>query len=149
MNERFRNAVLVFIALAIGWLALPAPAQDAPAHGDHNPHHGGYVLMYGVDLHYEVVLLPAGGVQLWFTDAVRKDLPASIVSDVAVEIERPGAPMETLNMAINASGECWEGKAKPVKEGRANLHIAFVFRGEPAVLSIPATALQGAAPSAH
>ena len=29
-------------------------------HGDHNPHHGGVVMMKGDDLHYEVVLDPSG-----------------------------------------------------------------------------------------
>src|SRR5262249_52009552 len=40
--------------------AAPAPAGGFIPHGDHNPHHGGIVMMKGDDLHYEVVLDPTG-----------------------------------------------------------------------------------------
>lgn len=138
-----RTRAMLLVAATIVFCTGPR-AQEAPAHGDHNPHHGGLVLMYGMDLHYEVLLLPAGGVQLWLTDAVRKDLPASIVSDVAVEIERPSGVMETVNMTISDSGECWQGRSKPVKEAKASIHLAFVYQGQAAVLSLPAEALLNA-----
>src|SRR5262245_63650773 len=78
--------------------SAPPPSTAAPAaaattstgsttpHGDHNPHHGGVVLMKG-DLHYEVVLDPSGkSYRVFFTDAVREELPASVASDVTLTI---------------------------------------------------------------
>ncbi len=64
------------------------------------------------DLHYEIVLKPAGGAELYLSDAVRKDLPASIVSDVAIEIERPGKKDEQIDMAVDGSGERWKARAR-------------------------------------
>ena len=116
-------------------------AQEMKPHGDHNPHHGGFVLMYGMDLHYEVVLSSTGKVELWLSDGARDDLPAATISDVAVEIERSGGKRQTVDMAIGATGESWEGQAAAVKGEGAVLHLAFIFRGEPAVVSLPASAL--------
>jgi hypothetical protein len=103
VRSRVRNR---FSGLALGtsvvWglcAATSLHAQSAP-HGDHNPHHGGVVLMYGLDLHYEIVLTPAGNVELWLSNAVREDLPASVVADVAAEIERAGA-RRNIDMAIS------------------------------------------------
>jgi len=142
MNKFLRLVALTaFGAMAIS-LPVSAPAQDQP-HGDHNAHHGGVVLMYGLDLHYEVVLLPTGKVQLWLSDAARSELPASVVSDVAVELERPGAGQETVDMAICRAGDCWEGQGKALGDKGANLHLAFLYRGQQAVLSFPSSALMG------
>src|SRR2546427_733599 len=75
--------------------AAPAATASSAAgstvpHGDHNPHHGGVVMMKGDDLHYEVVLDPAGRAhRVYFTDAVREELPASVASDVVLTIKRP------------------------------------------------------------
>jgi hypothetical protein len=113
-------------------------------HGNHDPHHGGVVLMYGMDLHYEVVLSPSGKVQLWLSDGAREDLPASILSDVAVEIESSGGNREVVDMKIADTGENWEGQGAAVKAAGTVLHLAFVFRGDPAVVSFPASALMGA-----
>ena len=62
-------------------------------HGDHSPHHAGLVLMNG-DVHYEVVMHTSGKYEVWFTDAVRTELPASVASRVRVEVTRPQAPPE-------------------------------------------------------
>src|SRR5262245_20175771 len=89
----------------------PAPAQSAkPAdaqhagittpHGDHSAHHGGMVLMNG-DFHYEVVFDRGGKHRVWFSDAVREDLPASIASNVVMTLTRKGAPPERLTLAID------------------------------------------------
>jgi hypothetical protein len=89
-------------------------------------------------------LSPAGKVQLWLSDGARDDLPAATVSDVTVEIERSGGKREVIDMAIADTGESWEGEGSAVKEEGTVLHLAFVFRGEPAVVSFPASALLGA-----
>lgn len=142
MSE-FRRRVLASVLLVASF-ATPLASQEMKPHGDHNPHHGGIVLMYGMDLHYEVVLSPGGKVQLWLSDGARDDLPAASVSDVAVEIESSGGKRENVNMAIGATGESWEGQGSAVKDGDAVLHLAFVFHDEPAVVSFPVSALMGA-----
>ncbi len=142
----------------------PGPAgSDTPAavpHGDHNPHHGGAVLMLR-DLHYEIVFEPSGRVAVYFSDAVRKDLPASIVSDVYIEIDRPPhhsgrmmehktehkiehkieqkmeQKMERVDMTIDHAGESWEGKAMPVKQDDAVVRVAFTFQGEATTVDLP------------
>ena len=68
--------------------AKPKDAQHAgitTPHGDHSPHHGGMVMMNG-DNHYEVVFDGAGKHRVWFSDAVREDLPASIASNVMMVV---------------------------------------------------------------
>jgi hypothetical protein len=143
MSERVRLLMPV-VVIACTILAQSLAAQEMKPHGDHNPRHGGIVLMYGMDLHYEIVLSPGGKVQLWLSDGARDDLPAAIVSDVAVEIERSGGKREAIDMAIGDTGESWEGQAAAVKEEGTVLHLAFVFRGDAAVVSFPASALMGA-----
>jgi hypothetical protein len=129
----------------VAWLATagvpsPSAAQGLP-HGNHNPHHGGIVMMYGMDLHFEIVLLPTGGISIYFSDGQRSDLPASVASDLAIEIERPGAKLETVTMMIGTTGEYWEGRSAPIKEGDAALHLAFVFQGNPIVISFAVSSL--------
>ena len=89
-------------AAAAAPAAATAPA-DAPLagmqHGDHNAHHGGVVYMYD-DMHYEVVLDPAGHHRVYFSDATREDLPASVVSKVTLTVERPKADPEPLSGTI-------------------------------------------------
>jgi hypothetical protein len=119
---------------------LALRAHNGVVHGDHDAHHGGFVMMYR-DLHCEVVANPAGGVRLYLTDAARADLPAAVVSDVAVEIERKGAPLESVPMKISASGDFWEGKSKPLVAQGTMIHAAFVFQREPVVVNLPASSV--------
>jgi hypothetical protein len=131
-----------FVFAGITVWGLGASSLQAQEHGDHNPHHGGVVLMYGLDLHYELVLTPAGKVELWLSNAARDELPASIVSDIAVEIEHAGQ-RQNVDMAINQNGDAWTGQGAPVKADGTSLHLGFVFRGESATVSFPATSLMG------
>ena len=113
--------------------------EDEP-HGNHDAAHGGFVMMYE-DLHFEVTALPAGGIELYFTDAARNELPAATASDVAVEIERKGMPIEYVPMAISASGDFWEGASKPAVETDAIVRVGFVYAGKPLLLDVPVAAL--------
>jgi hypothetical protein len=126
---------------AVGFAMLTVATARAqggmPMHGNHNPHHGGIVLMYGMDLHFEVVLERTGALRIYFSDGQRVDLPASSVSDLAVEIERPGAMSEAVAMTIDATGDYWQGKSAPVGKGDSTMNIAFVFRGDPILVSVP------------
>jgi hypothetical protein len=117
----------------------PPDAQHAgitTPHGDHSPHHGGMVLMSG-ELHYEVVLDPAGKHSVWFSDAVREDLPASVASKVEMTVTRPNAPAETLSLAIDESGESWVASGQPLAGNDVMVKLVFNARGEPHEIEIP------------
>ena len=103
--------------------AEPAPkpkdAQHAgitTPHGDHSARHGGMVLMNG-EVHYEVVLDRGGRHRLWFSDAVREDVPASQAARVTMVIARKGVADESLALAIDDSGESWVAAGQPIAAG--------------------------------
>ena len=117
----------------------PSDGQHAgitTPHGDHSPHHGGIVLMKG-ELHYEVVIDSNGKHSIWFSDAVREDLPASVASKVEMIVTRPHASPEALALAIDESGESWIATGKPVAGNDVMVKVAFVARGEPFEIEIP------------
>jgi hypothetical protein len=117
--------------------AVTASPEGTVPHGDHNPHHGGVVLMRG-DLHYEVVLDPTGRAHhVYFTDAVREELPAAIASDVVLTIRRP-SPEEPIAMQIDETGESWVGSGQPVATpARATARLAFSINHDPYWIDIP------------
>jgi hypothetical protein len=119
-----------------------APLGGTAPHGDHNPHHGGIVMMKGADLHYELVLDPAGGAHhLYFTDAVRDDLPASVASDVVLTIHRPGRADEQVVLRIDDAGESWVGSGDAVTSPAAtSVRVAFAIRHEPYWIDLPLAA---------
>ena len=129
--------------------SAPAPAAPAPAaaadaqhqnmvgpHGDHSPHKGGMVLM-NADIHFEVVLSPAGKHQVWFSDAVRSELPASLVTGVTMTISRPGEPAEILALAIDDSGESWVAAGRPVAGANVDVKVRYSLQGEPYEIDLP------------
>jgi hypothetical protein len=105
-------------------------------HGDHTPHHGGLVLMNG-ELHYEVVLDPAGTHRLWFSDAVREDLPASIAREVGMTVSRPGEPPETLTLQIDDAGESWVARGRPVSGNDVMVKVSYAVQGAAHDVEIP------------
>ena len=117
----------------------PADSQHAgitTPHGDHSPHHGGMVLMNG-EMHYEVVFDRAGRHQVWFSDAVREDLPASVASRVSMIVTRPAASPEMLTLAIDESGESWVANGQPLAGKDVWITVKLVARGEPYEIEIP------------
>jgi len=98
-------------------------------------------MMKGDDLHYEVVLDPAGrSHRVYFTDAVREDLPASIASEVAITIRRPHAADERIVMRIDEAGESWIGGGHPVVAAApTTVRVAFTIRNEPYWIDLPYT----------
>jgi hypothetical protein len=94
------------------------------------------VLMSG-ELHYEVVLDPKGRHAVWFSDAVREDLPASVASKVEMTVLRPNATPEPLTLTIDESGESWIASGRPVAGNDVMVKLAFVARGEPIEIEIP------------
>ena len=119
--------------------AKPADSQHAgitTPHGDHSPHHGGIVMMNG-EMHYEVVFDPAGKHRVWFSNAVREDLPASIATGVTMVISRPMGLAETLPFKIDDSGESWVATGSPLDESGTMIKLTYSVRGEPFEIEIP------------
>jgi hypothetical protein len=126
--------------------AAPAqPPNDAAhqalmgPHGDHTPRHNGLVLMFG-DVHYEVVLARNGRHQVWFSDAVRNELPASLASSVTMTVARPEGGVESLTLAIDESGESWQASGKPLEGDGATVKVRYVLQGEAHETEIPVVA---------
>ncbi len=118
-------------------VTTPAPSPQAIPHGDHNPHHGGIVMMKD-DLHYELVVDPAGHVRLFFTDAVREDLPASIASVATVTLRHQAGADETIPLQIDGAGESWSGSGRPVSDrAQTTARVSFTIRGEPYSIDLP------------
>ena len=116
----------------------PKDAQHAnitTPHGDHSPHHGGLVMMNG-EVHYEVVFDQAGKHRLWFSDAVREDLPASIASNVVMVVTPKMGAQETFALKIDDSGESWVADGHPLAAGDM-VKITYKLRGEPFEIEIP------------
>jgi hypothetical protein len=92
----------------------PAPPTKEPAapaaHGDHDPAHGGFVLMDATTRHLELVVKPDGAIELWLSDAQRKPLPASAATSATVTLTPPGGKPETVNLAKDAGDGFWAGK---------------------------------------
>lgn len=104
-------------------------------HGDHSPHHGGLVMMNG-EIHYEVVFDQKGKHRVWFSDAVREDLPASIASNVVMTITPKMGAVETLALKIDESGESWVADGNPLASGDI-VKLTYSIRGEPLEIEIP------------
>jgi hypothetical protein len=116
----------------------PADAQHAgitTPHGDHSPHHGGLVLMNG-EVHYEVVFDSKGQHRVWFSDAVREDLPASVAANVVMRITPRAGAVETLALKIDESGESWVADGKPLASGDM-VQLTYALRGQPHEIEIP------------
>ena len=117
----------------------PKDAQHAgitEPHGDHAPHQGGLVLMNG-DVHYEVVMDPSGRYEVWFSDAVRAELPASVASNVRVQVTRPSDPVETVTLAIDEAGESWVGQGQPLSGEGVMVKVTYDLKGPPSEVEIP------------
>ena len=85
-------------------------------------------MMKGDDLHYEVVLDPAGrNHRVYFTDAVREELPAAAASDVVLTIKRPSESDEMIAMRIDEAGESWGGMRRAVANPGGDNRAAGLF----------------------
>ena len=111
-------------------------ATDPQAHFDHRPRHGGLVLMNG-DLHFEVVFDPAGQHRVYFTDAVRRDLPAAIASEVTLTVTRKEGPPETLHLHIDPPGGSWIASGRPVTDPQATVRVAYTVGKKPYFIDLP------------
>lgn len=105
-------------------------------HGDHTPHYGGTVLMKG-DLHFEVVLNANGMHRIYFSDAVRAELPASVASEVTLTVSGSSMRAETVQAMVDDTGESWIVAGSPLKGSDVIARVAFVVNNEPYWIEIP------------
>ena len=117
-----------------------AEAQsDQPApHGNHDPGYGGVVYMHG-DLHFEVVFDPDGAHRVYFSDEVRTELPAAVVSGVRIDVTRPGEATEGLTARIDENGESWVAAGRRVA-GAATARVSFMTPEGPYWIDVPVMA---------
>jgi hypothetical protein len=120
--------------------AADAAATGAPiagmAHGNHNPKYGGVVLMNG-ELHLEVVAKEDGNYTVYFSDAARQEMPASVVSDLKISIKRPGFRGEPVDMKISDTGDNWVGKGGFVDDHETMLSVSFMNQGKQCTSDMP------------
>ena len=121
---------------SIGPLDASAAPVAGMTHGNHIPKYGGVVLMNG-DLHFEIVTKEDGSCKVYFSDAARRELPASAVSDVKLSIQRPGYRGEPVDMKISDNGEYWAGKGGFVDNKETDLQIFFNYQGQPKTSDMP------------
>jgi hypothetical protein len=124
-------------------VAVVADAGAAPRHGNHDPKYGGVVLMNG-DLHFEVICPRDGHYQVYFSDAARAELPASVVSIVTITVTRSSGPPESVSLQIDDSGESWVGGGRPVDDPVAVARIGYSWRGSPYWIDLPFSAASAA-----
>ena len=89
------------------------------------------------ELHYEVVFDRGGQHRVWFTDAVREELPASIARDVRMTITRPQEPIEALALDIDDAGESWIARGRPVSGDNVMVTVSYAVQGAAHEIEIP------------
>ena len=92
------------------------------------------------ETHYEVVMHPEGRVELWLSDAVREDLPASVASGVQVRVTLGGGQTRGISMALDESGESWVGTGAPFPaDPSTTVTVSYTLQGQPHEVEIPYT----------
>jgi hypothetical protein len=113
-------------------LAALAAAGVAMAHDEHAPHfdapqHGGIVLEFHDEIHYEVVVTSGGQqLQVWLGDAHRRPLAASEVTDLVAEVGHPDKHVEPVDMHISNDGNYWTGTVH-LKDPQDIVRIGFTY----------------------
>jgi hypothetical protein len=129
--------------------AAPSPAIDvALAHQDHQARHGGLLLMNG-DAHFEVTVSPDGTCRVYFTDAVRNDLPPTYASAVTIELTSRNDQRQTIPLQMDAARNVWIGQAELVDDPQTVVRVWYATVGEPPYeIDLPLSAFRGVVPSA-
>ena len=132
MNDDKRLTVLA-VSLAVALLlSLLVVAGVAFAHDEHAPHfdapqHGGVVLEFHDEIHYELVVSQGGNqLQVWLSDAHRRPLAASEVADLVAEIGHPGNQVDQVDMRISDDGGSWIGAVR-LKDPADIVRIGFTY----------------------
>jgi hypothetical protein len=129
MNKHTYLTGLVVSMLAVTCVAL--------GHDEHAPHfdapqHGGVVLEFHDEIHYELVVSQGGNrLQVWLSDAHRRPLAASEVTDLVAEVGHPGNQVEQVDMRISDDGGSWIGTVH-LKDPADIVRIGFIYHMMPA-----------------
>jgi hypothetical protein len=115
--------------------STPRTGETVP-HGDHNPRYGGIVLMNG-DLHFEVVLGRDGAHRVYFSDAMRNELPAATATGMTVTVTQKSQQPDTVVLHIDDSGESWMGRGRPIDDPAATARVAYAAYGKPYFIDVP------------
>jgi hypothetical protein len=113
-------------------VSLLAAVGSSVAHNENETHfsapqHAGVVLEFHDEIHYELVASPGGKqLQVWLSDAHRRPLAASEVTDLVAEIGHPGNQVEQVDMRISDDGGCWIG-AVNLKDPADIVRIGFTY----------------------
>jgi len=113
-------------------LSLLAATGVVSAHDEHAPHfdapqHGGVVLEFHDEIHYEVVVTSGGQqLQVWLGDAHRRPLAASEVTDLVAEVGHADKHVEPVDMHISNDGNYWTG-AVHLKDPNDIVRIGFTY----------------------
>lgn len=125
-------------------VSAAAPARAEPGatkpHMDHSPRHGGLVLMRG-DTHFEVVLNSDGLCKMYFTDAIRSELPASFASEVEIGLATLDGVRQNVPLRADPDDKMWSGQLKMTKDRQSIVRVTYVARGEqPYWIDVPLSA---------
>ena len=88
------------------------------------------------EMHFEVVFDGAGKHRVWFSDAVREELPASIAANVLMTVTPKMGATETMALKIDEAGESWVADSHPLASGDM-VKLTYSLRGEPFEIEIP------------
>ena len=77
------------------------------------------------------------GVRIYIYDLKSAPLPASAVSALSVEIDRPGAKTEYVTMKPDKTGTLWTGTSKPVTDPASIVRVGSVVAGESGLIELP------------
>ena len=94
-----------------------------------------------LDLHLELVIPEEGGVEIFYSDDMRRDMPASVVSEVAVALHRPDGSQEPLDMIVSDQGDRWAGLSGPISDPKTIVRVEFFWQGQPVSLEVPASVM--------
>jgi hypothetical protein len=120
------------------------PGGSGVPHGNHDPKYGGVVLMNG-DLHFEVVLRRDGRHRVYFSDAARSELPASIASSVSIAVSsKDGQTTDPVDLQIDDTGESWVAAGKALADPEATARITYTIQGKPYWIDLSFSAAAGA-----
>ncbi len=114
---------------------FPSPDGTLEPHTDHNPHHRGVLTMHG-NIHHEVVVERSGRVTVHFTDAYRRSISPTVVSEMEVILNPDQPNEEVLALRPDATDSYWEGQGGAVDGAGVVVQVAYDFEDEPYAIEI-------------
>jgi Heavy metal binding domain len=113
--------------------ATAAPRADAAAtkhvfRGD---------VLINADLRLEASVTQQGVYTIGLHDARGYEIPASTISNLSLELKRPGRESQPVNFKIDSEGEYWIGSGVPLSDSVTTAAVALSFHGENVTASLP------------